>query len=355
MTRVPFLPVLAASMLAVVALGPAACRKTEPEGAPRLSGHVEATEVRVAPEVGGRLIDLAVDEGSRVSAGDVLARLETTDTDLAIQRARAERAQADAQLRLLQAGSRIEDIHQGEAEASAAAAELESARAEEGSARADLDRFEQLLARNSGSRKQRDDAATRSQVADERVRIAENRVRAARAAVARLRAGARSQEIDAARARVAAVDAQIATLHESLRDATITAPSGGIITEKLVEPGELLAPHTPMLVLTDLDHAWANVYVDEPMVPRVRLGQAAKVFTDADDPPMSGTVSYISPRAEFTPRNVQTAEERSKLVYRIKIAVDNRQGVLKPGMPVEAELAPAAFPTTSAPGGTGSF
>ena len=178
-------------------------------------------------------------------------------------------------------------------------------------------------------------------------------MRAAGATVAQLKAGARPQEIEAARARVAAADARIATLNESLRDATVTAPAGGIITEKLVEPGELLAPRTPMLVLTDLDHAWANVYVDEPMVPRVRLGQSAKLYTDAGDPPMSGTVSYISPRAEFTPRNVQTAEERSKLVYRIKIAVDNRQGVLKPGMPVEAELAPASPAAT--PGGTGSF
>jgi HlyD family secretion protein len=109
-------------------------------------------------------------------------------------------------------------------------------------------------------------------------------------------------------------------------------------------------------VLTDLDHAWANVYVDEPVVPQLRVGQAATVHTDAGGS-LPGTVSYISPRAEFTPRNVQTAEERSKLVYRVKITVDNREGVLKPGMPVEAELAlapvqttpPAAQPSTDRP------
>jgi HlyD family secretion protein len=105
----------------------------------------------------------------------------------------------------------------------------------------------------------------------------------------------------------------------------------------------MVAPRTPLAVVSDLDSAWANVYVDEPLVPRLRLGQPATVVTDAGDR-LAGSITYISPRAEFTPRNVQTAEERSKLVYRIKVSVDNKEGVLKPGMPVEAELG-----TTDAP------
>ncbi|PYR56992.1 MAG: hypothetical protein DMF85_14920 [Acidobacteria bacterium] len=96
-------------------------------------------------------------------------------------------------------------------------------------------------------------------------------------------------------------------------------------------------PGTPLVVITDLDHAWANVYVDEPSVPRLRLGAPAVLVTDAGQR-LNGSITFISPKAEFTPRNVQTAEERSKLVYRVKVSVDNRDGVLKPGMPVEAEL-----------------
>ena len=96
-------------------------------------------------------------------------------------------------------------------------------------------------------------------------------------------------------------------------------------------------PRTPIVVLSDLDHAWAEVFVDEPQVPRLKLGQPATVYTDAGDG-LPGTISFISSKAEFTPRNVQTAEDRSKLVYRVKIAVDNRDGVLKQGMPVEAEI-----------------
>jgi HlyD family secretion protein len=95
----------------------------------------------------------------------------------------------------------------------------------------------------------------------------------------------------------------------------------------------------PVVVLTDLAHAWANLFVPEPMIPRVRLGQAATLFTDAGGAGLPGRITFVSPRAEFTPRNVQTAEERSKLVYRIKVSVDNSAGVLKPGMPVDADLA----------------
>ena len=110
------------------------------------------------------------------------------------------------------------------------------------------------------------------------------------------------------------------------------------MTEKLADVGELVQPRAPLVVVTDLDHAWANVYVDEPVVPRLRLGQPATLVTDAGGGGIAGTVSYISEKAEFTPRNVQTADERSKLVYRVKVSVDNKDGVLKPGMPVEADI-----------------
>ena len=109
------------------------------------------------------------------------------------------------------------------------------------------------------------------------------------------------------------------------------------MTQTLVDVGELAGPRTPIVVVTDLDRAWANVYVDEPIVPRLRVGQPVTVLTDANlcRNPQG---FWISEKAEFTPRNVQTAEDRSKLVYRVKVAVDNRAGVLKSGMPVEAEI-----------------
>jgi HlyD family secretion protein len=316
----------------------AACNGNAEEGATRVSGHVEATEVQVSAEVGGRIVELRVDEGDRVKRGDVVAMLDTRDTELQLERARAERQGADAQLRLLQAGSRVEDVRQAQAQAQGAETEVAASRAELTAAEMDLGRFESLLRANAGSQKQRDDAKARADVARERVRGAEERVRAARETLARLRTGARPQEIDAARARVAAVDAQIAALEEDVKDARVLSPADGIVTTKLVDQGELIAPRTPLVVVADLDRAWANLFVPEPLIPRLKIGQGATVFTDAGGPGLPGKVTFISPKAEFTPRNVQTADERSKLVYRIKVTVDNSQGVLKQGMPVDAEL-----------------
>jgi HlyD family secretion protein len=317
----------------------AACSEEAPADRMRVSGHVEATETRLAPEVGGRILTLTVKEGDRVQLGQTVLTLDTRDLQLAIDRAKAERDAAEAQLRLVQAGARVEDIRQAHSQIDTARAEVAAARSELEAAEQDLTRFDTLLKNNSGSRKQRDDAATRRDVARDRVAQTESRVRTADEGLAKLRAGARREEVDAARARVNVVSAQIASLEKGLGDAALQSPIAGIVTEKLVEVGEVIAPRAPALVIVDLDHTWADVFVPEPTVPLIKLGQAATVFTDAGGQGLPGTIAYISPKAEFTPRNVQTAEERSKLVYRVRINVDNKEGVLKQGMPVEAEIA----------------
>lgn len=328
--RLPAVAVLAALL--------AACSEPPPSNRLRVSGHVEAAETRLAPDAGGRILSLNIAEGQRIEPGLEILSLDPRDVELAIQRARAERAQAEANLRLVLAGARAEDIRQAESQVAAARADVAAAQAELASAEQDLQRFETLLTTNAGSRKQRDDAATRRDVATERVKAASSRVSAAEDVLARLRAGARREEIAVARARLETADAQIAMLEKNLADTTFRSPVGGIVTEKLVEAGEVIAPRTPVAVVVNLDDAWADVFVPEPAVPRIRIGQQAEVFTDAGGAPLTGQVTYISPKAEFTPRNVQTAEERSKLVYRIRISVNNSAGVLKQGMPVEAEL-----------------
>ena len=315
------------------------CAEPPPSNELRVSGHVEATEVRVAGQVGGRLVELRAAEGDRVAAGDVIGNLDTRDVELEIARAQAERATAEAQLRLVQTGARPEDVRQAEAQRGALQAELGVLDAELVAAEADRDRFESLLAADAGSRKQRDDAVARVNVLEQRARVVREQVRAAEQVVARLESGARVEEIEAARTRVASIDAQIAVLRKRVDDATVVSPAGGIVSQVLVEQGEFVAPMMPLLVVTDIDRAWANLFVPEPAVPRLTIGQDAQVFTDAGGAGLPGTVTFVSPQAEFTPRNVQTADERSLLVYRIKVAVDNREGVLKPGMPVDALLA----------------
>jgi HlyD family secretion protein len=326
------------AVVAAIGVGlSAACRRGGAEGPIRASGYVEATEVRVAPEVGGRVLEIKVDEGDRVSAGALLVRLDTSDADLVVRRVEAERAQAQAQLRLLQAGARPEDVRQARAQADSARSDVTAAESELHAAAEDVARFEALLASKAGSRKQRDDAVTRRDVAAARVSAAKDRARAATEAVARLNAGARREELAAAQARIEAVDAQLAALRKNISDASLMAPVGGTVTSRLVDAGEIVNARTPVLVITDLDRAWANVYVDEPVVPRLTIGQSIPLVTDAGQR-LEGRITFISPKAEFTPRNVQTAEERTKLVFRIKVTTDNRQGILKSGMPVEAEI-----------------
>ena len=168
--------------LAVVILVPAltavGCR-AKVAGPQRASGYVEATEVRVAPEVGGRVLEVKVSEGDTVAAGTAVARLDTSDVEIALRRAHADRDQAVAQLRLLTAGARAEDIRQASAQAESADAEVQAAESELANAAADVQRFEALLKANAGSRKQRDDAATRRDVAAARVAAARQRARAA--------------------------------------------------------------------------------------------------------------------------------------------------------------------------------
>jgi len=290
------------------------------------SGHVEATEVRISAKIGGKLESLKVDEGDPVKSGQELARIDVVDLTLALETAKAERSQADADLKLRLSGSRPEEIAEAQAQ-------LEMTQADQEGAEKDLERLQGLFDSGSGTAKSRDDARARRDAAAASVQAARERLK-------RLRAGFRREEIDAARARLSAAEARIGQLEQQIKDAVISCPVPGVVTEKLAEAGEIVAPGTPLLVVTDLADAWLTVYVGEPDLARIRIGQEAEVITD-DGQKRSGKISFISSQAEFTPKNVQTRDERVKLVFRVKIALENQDGLFKPGMPAEARLRPA--------------
>lgn len=327
---------------AVLALA-AGCRQEPDTGQLVVAGHVEATEVRLSTKIGGTLEWFPIAEGDRVDRGQEVARIDTVDLDLALRAARAQLELARAELALRQAGYRREDVAEAEARLAAARASLAAARR-------DRERFEGLLEAGSGTEKARDDAATRYDLAAREVDAAEERLR-------KLRAGFRREEIDAARARLGAAEARVAQIEQQIRDATVRSPAAGTVSEKLVEPGELLAPGSPLVVVTDLEHPWLTAYVGERDLGRIRLGQEAEVITD-DGQTRTGRLAFIDSEAEFTPRNVQTRDERVKLVYRVKIALDNPDGLFKAGMPAEATLerqASEAPPPPAAPAdGAGS-
>ena len=307
----------------VVSISVVACGRSAHDGRVVASGHIEAIDVRVTSKVRGRLLQRPVDEGDPVKAGQQVGIVDTIDAELALREAMAQRDQADAALRLRIAGSRREDIAELAAREASVAADLAGAEKE-------LKRQETLVTEGVTTAKTKDDALARRDALAAQLE-------SARQALARANAGSRSEEIDAARAAREAADARIAQIRQQIADATILSPIDGLVTEKIAEPGELLAAGAPILVITDLMRPWLTVYVAEPELGRIKVGAEAEVVTDGGEK-RQGKVSFIASTAEFTPKNVQTRDERVKLVYRVKIGLENADGLFKPGMPAEARF-----------------
>ena len=314
---------IAAVSVVVASVAAISCRTHGSDGKLSASGHVEAVDVRILTKVRGRLLERPVDEGDAVTAGQKLAVVDTVDAELTLREATAQRDKADADLRLKVAGSRREDIAELSARVESGSAELDGAEKE-------LERQERLVVEGVTTVKTRDDALAR------RDALA-GQLEGARQALARARAGNRDQEIQSARAVLQGAEARVAQLQQQIADATITSPVAGLVTEKIAEPGELLAAGAPILVVTDLAKPWLTVYVAEPDLGKIKLGAAAEVVTDGGEH-RPGRVTFIASQAEFTPKNVQTRDERVKLVYRVKIGLDNADGLFKPGMPAEARF-----------------
>lgn len=289
------------------------------------SGTIEAVEVNVASEVSGQLLELAVKEGARVKPGDTLASIDHATLDIQLRQAEAGVDLAEAQLSLLVKGARVEDIRQAEAA-------LEQAEASFKVAEDDAKRMRELAKSGSVTPKTRDDS-------EARLTVATAQRSAASEALSKVRRLARPEEIRAAEARLAQAQAAADLLKKTIADCAITAPAGGIVTHKAVEAGELVTPGATVVTLVELDSVYVMIYVTEKDLGRVKLGDAAEVKIDAfPDRAFAGKITYISPEAEFTPKNVQTKEDRVKLVFGVKVEIENREGLLKPGLPADAVI-----------------
>jgi len=289
------------------------------------SGTIEAIEINVASKVAGQLERLAVDEGAAVKPGDTLAVIDHATLSIQLRQAEAGVDLARAQLVLLRNGARSEDIQQAEAALRQTEASLKSAGD-------DARRMRELEKTGSVTVKQREDA-------EARLTVAEAQRSAALEAVKKIRVFARPEELQAAEARVAQAEAAADLLRKTIADCTITAPAGGVVTHKAVEAGELVTQGSTVVTLSELDSVYVMIYVTEKELGRVRLGDAADVWIDAfPKRAFAGKVTYISPEAEFTPKNVQTKEDRVKLVFGIKVEIENKDGLLKPGLPADATI-----------------
>lgn len=295
----------------------------------RLSGTVEAREVDLAFQVPGRITVLHVDEGQTVAAGDVVAELDAYDFELALQRARAEAEAAQATLAALQAGTREQEIRAAEATLAKAQAELKFAQAE-------VRRIGDLVGRRLASQESLEQA-------QRQLDVAQSNTEEARQRLDLLREGPRKEDIARAEAELAARLAAVRVAEQQLAYTQLRTPVAGVVSVRLAERGEVVAAGQPVLRVAKLGEPWVRAYLEEPDLARVRLGQAAEVRVDGlPDRTFPGRLSFISPEAEFTPKTVQTRELRTDLVYRVKVDLENPDGLLKIGMPADVYLEAAA-------------
>lgn len=314
-----------AAGLVLAVLAAAACGGKAPKDVIEASGTIEAVEVLVSSKVAGQVLELRFKEGDRVEAGDALAVVDNAALDIQLRQAQAGVRLAEAQLALLVKGARSEDIGQAEAALAQAATALRSAED-------DARRMRELARTGSVTPKQAEDA-------EARLTVASAQRAAAAEALAKVRRLARPEEVQAAEARLAQAQAAADLLEKTIADCTITAPVAGVVTHKAAERGELVGPGSAVVTLADLDDVFVVIYLAEKDAGRVRLGDPVDIAIDAfPGRAFPGRITYISPEAEFTPKNVQTKEDRVKLVFGVKVGIGNREGLLKPGLPADATL-----------------
>jgi len=292
-----------------------------------VTGTIEALQVDVSARITARIVERTVKEGEPVERGQRLVRLADEEPAADVRRAEAALGAAQAQLADLEAGARREEIEQ-------ARAALRSATVAREWAERELGRVRQLFAKELLAFQEVDRASNAFDAA-------QANEASAREKVALLEAGPRPDAVAAARSQVAEARAALALARARLVETRLDSPLTGIVLRKSLEVGETATPGVPILTLMDPDDLWLRAYVSETDLGRVRLGQGATLTVDAyPSRTFSGVVSEIASEAEFTPKNVQTKKERVNLVYRMKIAVRNTGGVLKPGMPADARIHP---------------
>jgi len=286
----------------------------------RLYGNVDVREVDMAFRVSGRIASIPVDEGERVKPGQLIATIDPAPIADRVAQASAAVGQAQANLAKAVNGARAQDIAQARARVDAAAVAHDYAQKQ-------YDRRQPLVASGTISRASWDEAVAN-------LRQAEARLVEARQALDLLEAGTRVEDIAAVRAQLANAQAQRGGAVTDLRDARLVAPSDGIVLTRAMEPGAIAQPGQTVMTIALTRPMRVRAYVGEPNLGRVAPGMKVEVRTDGSDKVYHGTIGFISPRAEFTPKSVETEDLRTDLVYRMRIIVSDPDERLRQGQPV---------------------
>ena len=298
----------------------------ETGGALVLHGNIDIRQVELAFNASGRVDQVLVQEGDRVSKGQLLARLDTTRLQLALDQAKALADAQRSQVAKLKAGSRPEEIRQ-------AAAERDAARAAASDAGQVYRRQVDLVAKHFVSQQQADSAKNALDAAQERLKAAEEGYRLAEL-------GPRKEDVAAAEAALAAQEAAVAGLRHDIAEGELHAPAAGIVDNRVLEPGDMASPQKSVFTLALTDPVWARVYLPEAALGRIAPGARASIATDSHpDKRYAGWVGYVSPSAEFMPKTVETAELRTSLVYQARVFACAGRDELRQGMPVTVTIA----------------
>lgn len=315
------------------------CSESKNENSIEVSGTVEATQISINSEIAGKLKEVLVEEGISIKEGLVLAKIDSTIQALQVQQAESALASARESSKQTKTGSREQQIAQAKAGVEQVDALLKGAKESSANAQDNLKRIELLEKDGGATTQQLLDAQTRNNVAQAQVEAYNAQKKSAQEQLALLKDGSTTEAINIANAGVSQAMTNLEIAKAQLGKTIIYAPMEGILTDVNFKKGEFVSPGTALFTVLDPQDLWIKVYVSEKDLPRIKIGQKADVFVDAyPGRRFVGKVSYISSKAEFTPKNLQTAEERVNMVFAVKIRITDDNEQLKPGLPADVKI-----------------
>jgi len=289
------------------------------------TGTIESKDINISSKIVGEIRELRFDEGDKVKQGDTLVLIDNESFSIQLKQAEANRIISESQLELIRKGARREDIVQAEEM-------LKQAETNYRQATNDKNRMQELFDSKSISKKQLEDFIAKYEVALAQYNSAKENL-------TKMRNLARPEEIKQAEAKYKQSLANQELIRKNINDSYVVSPINGYIVKKYVEEGENVNAMSSLLKLSDLSIVELTIYISEEALGKVKLGQKAEISVDSfPDKTFDGTVTFISPEAEFTPKNIQTKDERTKLVFGVKIKVPNPDLELKTGMPADAKV-----------------
>lgn len=295
----------------------------------RIYGNIDIRKADLAFNEQERITQVLVEEGERVKAGQVLARLQTNRLEAQIRETQAKIAAQQEVIKRLEAGTRPQEIEQARAEVAAARARVKNAMK-------NYERIRETSRAGATSRQALDDIRAQLDVDQAQLKVKKKALNLALE-------GPRKEDIAAAKNHLETFKASLSLLQIRLADMTLTSPAPGVIQSRILEPGEMASPNRPVVTLALIDPKWVRAYVPEPDLGRINLGMKAVILSDSfPDQKFEGWIGFISPVAEFTPKTVETEDLRTKLVYEVRVFVHDFKELLRLGMPVTVIVDPTA-------------